>query len=55
MKVPGKGGTPSLIIFQKFTAHGHVPGDHVSRDERARFLGTGRPINQTLSETGSSK
>ena len=51
MKVPGKGGTPSLIIFQKFTAHGHVPKDHGSRDGR----GTDRPINQTLSEAGPSK
>jgi len=32
MKVPGKGGTPSLIIFQEFTAHGHVPKDHGSCD-----------------------
>ena len=34
MKVPGKSGGPSLIISQKFTAHGHVLEDHESRDGR---------------------
>ena len=35
VEVPGEGGRPSLISFQKIPAHGHVLEDHGSREGKS--------------------